>query len=62
MESQEARAVFNDLQLILDNDYIARKRRNEKHWNAAVKEDIIRVRNFMNLTQALLVSSELKGM
>jgi hypothetical protein len=62
IESQEARAVFNDLQLILRNDYTAGKRWNEDHWNHSVKEDIIQVRNLMNLTQALLVSDELKGM
>lgn len=60
--SQEARAVFNDLQLILSNDYTAGKRWNEDHWNPNVKEDIVQVRNLMNLTPGLLVSGELKGM
>jgi hypothetical protein len=62
IESQEARAVFNDLQLILRNDYTAGKKWNEDHWNSIVKEDIIQVRNLMNVTHALLVSGELKGM
>jgi len=39
IESQEARAVFNDLQLILMNDYTDGKRWNENHWNPSVKED-----------------------
>ena len=62
IETQEARAVFNDLQLILRNDYTAGKIWNEDHWNPSVKEDIIQVRNLMNVTQALLVNGELKGM
>lgn len=62
IESQETRAVFNDLQLILSHDYTSGKRCDEHHWNCAVKEDIIQVRNLMNVTQALLVSDELKGM
>ncbi|KAE8452639.1 hypothetical protein EG329_013898 [Mollisiaceae sp. DMI_Dod_QoI] len=60
IESQEARAVFNDLQLILSNDYTLEKRRGQ-NWNPSVKEDIIQVRNLMNVTQGLFVSSELKG-
>jgi hypothetical protein len=62
IESQEARTVFNDLQLILTSDYIAGKRWNEDHWNPSVKEHIIQVRNLMNMTQSLLVSDKLKGM
>ncbi len=62
IQSQEVRAVFNDLQLILRNDYMAGKRWNENHWNPDVKEHIIHVRNLMNVTQALLVSDGLKGM
>ncbi|KAH6665249.1 hypothetical protein B0J14DRAFT_237414 [Halenospora varia] len=60
IESQEARAVFNDLQLILSTEYTAGKRWNKNHWNPNVKEYIIQVRNLMNVTQALLVSGELK--
>jgi hypothetical protein len=62
IESQEVRAIFNDLQVILRNDYTDGKRWNENHWNPIVKEDIVQVRNLMNVTQALLVGVELKGM
>ncbi|KAH6671097.1 ankyrin repeat-containing domain protein [Halenospora varia] len=60
IESQEARAVFNDLQLILRNDYTARKGWNKNYWNPIVKEHIIQIRNLMNVTQALLVNGESK--
>jgi hypothetical protein len=60
IESQEARAVFNDLQLILSHDCIAGKR-SDDDWNPIVKEHITQTRNLMNVTQALLINGELKG-
>jgi hypothetical protein len=62
IESREAGALFNDLQLILRNDYTTGKRWNEDQWNPTVEEDIIQVRNLMNVNQTLLVNGELKGM
>jgi hypothetical protein len=61
IESQEARAVFNDLQLILSCDRPAREEYHGDAWNPIVEEDIIRVRNLMNTTQGLTVDWEWNG-
>jgi hypothetical protein len=61
IDSQKARAVFNDLQLILRSEYIVPKIPDDYGWNPNVKEDIIQVRNLMNVTKALQVKGELKG-
>jgi hypothetical protein len=61
IDSQKARAVFNDLQLILRNEYIVGKTPHDYIWNPRVKDDITQVRNLMNVTKALYVKGELKG-
>jgi hypothetical protein len=61
IDSQKARAVFNDLQLILRNEYMIGTTPHDDNWNPSVKEDITQVRNLMNVTEALHVKGELKG-
>jgi hypothetical protein len=61
IESQESRAIFNDLQHILCSNRITDVDICCDAWNPKVEEDIIRVRNLMNLTQKLTVNRELKG-
>jgi hypothetical protein len=58
--SKEARSVFNDLQLILTSSRASC--RWHDHWNPFVDEDIVRVRNVMNLAQQLTVDAEYSGM
>ena len=61
VESQESRAIFNDIQLILSCNHTSDKYNHDHPWNPTVEEDIIRVRNLMNVTQRLLVNREWKG-
>ncbi|RDL34706.1 uncharacterized protein BP5553_07834 [Venustampulla echinocandica] len=57
IKSQEARAVFNDLQLILGYNPTCEKY-GSIAWNPIVEDDITRVRNLMNMTQALTVNED----
>ena len=59
IESQESRAIFNDLQHILCSDRIVESCCDA--WNPIVEKDIIRVRNLMNLTQMITVKREWEG-
>jgi hypothetical protein len=61
IDSRKARAVFNDLQLILRNKYMIGKAPDGDNWNPSVEKDITQVRNLMNVTEALHVKGELKG-
>ena len=61
IDTQKARAVFNDLQLILRNEYIVGKTPYDHRWNPRVNDNITQVRNLMNVTKALFVKGELKG-
>lgn len=62
IEAQDAHALFNDLQTILGSEYTAGKRENDDQWNPSMNEDIVQIRNLMNVTEAILMSGELKGM
>jgi hypothetical protein len=77
IKSQDVRALFNDLQMVLMDDFNLGERnsdswitsikediaqRRNNSWNAGMREDIIRLRNFMNITHKLLVDVELKGL
>ena len=61
IESQEARAIFNDLQHILCSNRITYKDHPYNAWNPIVEKDIIQVRNSMNLTRMLTVNREWEG-
>ncbi|CAG8952002.1 hypothetical protein HYFRA_00000738 [Hymenoscyphus fraxineus] len=55
----EARSVFNDLQTILHDDYITREicRYSQIYlnsWNPRVEDDLMRVRNMMNMNQGVI--------
>jgi hypothetical protein len=56
IESQEARAIFNDLQLILSCGPNSSTKHHDDAWNPTVEEDIIGVRNLMNMTQELTLN------
>lgn len=62
LESQESRAVFNDLQIILSCKYTPEKPANMKKCNLISEGDIIRLRNLMNLAPRLTVNREWEGM
>jgi hypothetical protein len=61
IESQESRAIFNDLQHILRSNPIPGGRFCLGAWNPIVENDIIQVRNLMNLTQMLIVNRDSEG-
>ncbi|CZR63154.1 uncharacterized protein PAC_13051 [Phialocephala subalpina] len=55
VESKEARAIFNYLQLILS---CSPEIRRESHdaWNSNVAEDLVGIRNLINMTQEIVVN------
>ena len=59
--SQDARLLFNDLQVILGSDFTEGTRDNEESMSSRMKEDIITIRNVMNVTEYILVSRSLRG-
>ena len=61
IESQDARALFNDLQILLGSEYTGGKRENENGWNPCIEEGIVQIRNLMNVTDAIAMGGELKG-
>jgi hypothetical protein len=64
IQSEDARAFFNDLQLMLSSDHtvgLGDSEDSDEQWNPVVEEDIVQVRNLMNMCQCLIVNGELKG-
>jgi hypothetical protein len=61
IEPQESRAIFNDLQNVLCSNHTAHKDICYNAWNPDAENDIIRVRNMMNLAQRLTVNREWEG-
>jgi hypothetical protein len=67
IESQEAGAVFNDLQLILGCKPLKTKKPKNLtdelsyQWNPAVKEDVTRLQNSMNVPRKIAVGRESNG-
>jgi hypothetical protein len=60
IQSQTVREIFNDLQHVLRDDYFT-NHLNEKDWNPRIMEDVIQVRNLMNVTQKLPIADNLRG-
>ncbi|EPE24439.1 Ankyrin repeat-containing protein [Glarea lozoyensis ATCC 20868] len=59
IQSQTAREIFNDLQQVLRDDYFT-SHPAEKDWNPRVLEDVMQVRNLMNVTQKLTIADNLR--
>jgi hypothetical protein len=49
MESKDIRTVFNDLQTLLMSDFTVAEE-NIHYWNSSIEEDIVQLRNFMNIS------------
>jgi len=61
IESEQTGAVFNDLQLILNSGHNFPKCPNCDVWSPAIEEDIVKVRNLINLTRVLSFEKESQG-
>jgi hypothetical protein len=62
LTSQEAGAIFNEVQHMLGNRDSALHIRDEDYqWNPVVEKDIIKVRNTMNVSQRLAFSGSVNG-
>jgi len=60
---QDTRAVFNDLQqYFLGHEFTLGKDGNDTCRNVSVADDIVQIRNMMNITDEIYVSDKLKGM
>lgn len=62
LRSQEAGAIFNDLQVILSNTSTSGKSHLCGTCRSRLEGDIIRMRNLMNITHRITVSREWEGM
>jgi hypothetical protein len=61
IESEQTGVVFNDLQLILNSGRNLPKCSSRDVWSPAIEEDIVKIRNLMNLTRGLSFEKESRG-
>lgn len=61
INGQEAGTVFNDLQFLLGYKCKTTRRSRGNQWNPAIEEDIIGLRNLMNLTRSIAVCNGAEG-
>lgn len=61
LTKEEVKAVFNDLQIILSCDGTLESNALQLSRKNEVKEDVIQLRNLMNMTQSLVVVNDCKS-
>jgi hypothetical protein len=55
-------SIFNDFQHILNDDSSIPKCPRHDMWSSALEEDLVNLRNWMNLTHELRLGKEFQGM